>query len=234
MPPGAHMDIHTRSEQLSSAMNMKDQCNPCHKCRAEDGSAEIAGFVLAGGTSSRLGFDKAELIFEETGVSLLTKTARLLDAVIPGVCVCGREHGEFSSLPDDLPGKGPVGAITTALRHSGKACFILACDMPFMDERTLRLLLAAWTRRKKDTLVTAFVHQHTGQKENLVAIYEQGALRFLEPTLKADLLKIGLVIPEKFYNAVPVPSYAHDTFRNINYPDEFDEIQSMGIFRNLL
>lgn len=179
----------------------------------------ITGVVLAGGASSRLGLDKAELVLREPGLSLLTETARLLRRVVPKVIISGREqHEEFAGLPDDVPGKGPVGAVVTALRHTGTACFVLACDLAFMNERLLRLLLEARCRRAEGALVTAFVHPDTGGTENLVAIYEQEALRYLEPCLEAGLLKIGRAVPRVRYCPVPVPAREREAFFNINSP----------------
>lgn len=185
----------------------------------------LTGIVLAGGTSSRLGRDKAELIIGEPGQSMLTRTARLLGQVVPLVVISGRNHEGFPGLPDDVPGAGPVGAITTTLRHTGTACLVLACDMPFLDEGILRILLHAWSRRPEGSLVTAFVHPGTGRKENLVAVYEQGALRYLEPSLRANLLKIALVIPEEYYCFVPVPEGASEAFFNINRPADLKKVE---------
>lgn len=185
----------------------------------------LTGIILAGGTSSRLGRDKAELVIGESGLPMVTRAARLLGRVVPEVLIVGRRHEEFSGLPDDVPGTGPVGAITTALRHTGTACLILACDMPFMDEGILRILLRAWRNRPEGTLVTAFVHPDTGRKENMAAVYEQGALRYLEPSLRANLLKIALVVPEEYYCFVSVPEHAPEAFFNINRPADLKKAE---------
>lgn len=185
----------------------------------------LTGVILAGGTSSRLGRDKAELVIGESGLPMVTKAARLLGRVVPEVLIVGRRHEEFSGLPDDVPGTGPVGAITTALRHTGTACLVLACDMPFMDEGVLRLLLCAWRGRPEGSLVTAFVHPDTGRKENMVAVYEQGALRYLEPSLRDNLLKIALVVPEEYYCFVSVPEHAAEAFFNINRPEDLKKVE---------
>ncbi|MDR2892398.1 MAG: molybdenum cofactor guanylyltransferase [Deltaproteobacteria bacterium] len=228
---------------------------------------QLTGVVLAGGTSSRLGRDKAELILREDGAPLLVETARLLRRVVPKVVISGRPsnwighsritalpewpgmaNDDFPGLPDDLPGKGPVGAITTALRHMGTACLILACDMPLMEERVLRLLLETWSRQRasantgaensttkksaahkstaqKNTLVTAFAHPENGKLEHLAAIYEPEALSYLEPSLNADLLKIGLVIPQEHYCLIPLPPDMREAFFNINRPADLEAVR---------
>ena len=91
-----------------------------------------------------------------------------------------------------------------------------------MNEGLLRLLLEARARRAKDALVTAFVHPDTGVTENLVAIYEPGALRYLESCLEAGLLKVGRAVPKARYCPVPVPAHERDAFLNINSPADLE------------
>ena len=180
----------------------------------------ITGVVLAGGTSSRLGQDKGRLTFGASGVDMVTRTARLLRRVVPDVLIIGREHGEFPYLHDDVPGAGPVGAVTTALRHTRSACFVISCDLPFMDAATLTLLRDARRKRRPETMATAFIHEDTGRREHLAAIYELSALQFFEPRLRDNLLKIAWIVPEWLYTLVPVPADAGGKFFNINRPED--------------
>lgn len=161
---------------------------------------------------------------------MLTRTVRLLRDVLDTVVVVGRNHPEAAFIPDDVPGAGPVGAITTALRHAGGPCLVLSCDLPFMRADTLSLLVRAWEKKKPGTLVTAFRHANTGKKENLVAVYEPGALAFLEPRLRENLLKIARIVPEEHYAFVPVPTGCADHFFNINRPEDLLEAERRAVF----
>ncbi|SBW00706.1 Molybdenum cofactor guanylyltransferase [uncultured delta proteobacterium] len=181
------------------------------------------GTVLAGGKSSRLGRDKCALVLG--GADMLTRTVHLLRKIVPEVAVIGREHPGAITVFDEVPGAGPVGAITTALRHARGPCLVLPCDLPFMRHQTLALLLEAWKKKRPDTLVTAFRHSGTGKKENLVAVYEPGALAFLEPKLQQNLLKIALIVPEECCTFVPVPPEAEEDFFNINRPEDLRETE---------
>jgi molybdenum cofactor guanylyltransferase len=110
---------------------------------------QIAGFVLAGGKSSRMGRDKA--LLEIGGVPVLVRTARLVESVTGSATVIAgaiananasasagansntttgenpntdANAGAYRSLGlrligDDWPGAGPLGGIATALRASG-------------------------------------------------------------------------------------------------------------------
>jgi molybdopterin-guanine dinucleotide biosynthesis protein A len=79
--------------------------------------AARAGFVLAGGRSSRMGRDKALLTID--GEALLTRVARQVAAVAGSVTVIGPperySHLSLEVVPDRTPGAGPLGGIDTAL-----------------------------------------------------------------------------------------------------------------------
>lgn len=186
----------------------------------------VTGAVLAGGKSTRLDRDKCSLTFGQGGADLLTWSVRLLRRVVPEVLVVGRVHAEFPYLLDDVPGAGPVGAVTTALRHTGNACFALPSDLPFMDEKTLRLLLAVRNERDPETLATMFTHRETGKRENLVGIYEPGALPYFDACLGRSLLKLSLIVPERFCRFVPIPAGAERQFFNLNTPDDAEKVKA--------
>src|SRR5208282_447595 len=106
---------------------------------------QVAGFILAGGESSRMGRDKA--LLEVGGVALIVRTARLVESVVGAPVVIGgtdacRSLG-LASIADDWPGAGPLGGIATALRASNAAWnLVVACDLPYLTKEWLDFLVA--------------------------------------------------------------------------------------------
>lgn len=105
----------------------------------------LTGFVLAGGTSRRMGRDKTQLRLG--GQTLAARQVRLLEAVCRSVAVIGPAGSlaglEVPVIPDELPGHGPLGGIYTGLRYTRTELnLFLGCDMPFMEARFLRYLCA--------------------------------------------------------------------------------------------
>src|ERR1019366_7796975 len=73
--------------------------------------SDIAGFILAGGESSRMGRDKA--LLELGGVPLIVRTVRLVESVVGPPTVIGdaaaiRALG-LRTIGDDWPSAGPLG-----------------------------------------------------------------------------------------------------------------------------
>ena len=106
-----------------------------------------AGAVLTGGSSSRMGTDKA--LLELDGAVLARRVAdALVTAGCAPVVAIGGDAGRLTAhglavVADRHPGEGPLGAIITALEHAEPlevdVVVVLACDRrrdrPGRDDR---------------------------------------------------------------------------------------------------
>jgi molybdopterin-guanine dinucleotide biosynthesis protein A len=104
--------------------------------------------ILAGGTSSRMGRDKAFLEFG--GQTLLARQIALTREVgAREVFISGREGVDYSAfgcrvLVDNFPNSGPAAGIERALEIcASPLILVLAVDMPAMNAAMLRRLLAS-------------------------------------------------------------------------------------------
>ena len=118
------------------------------------GAPNAAGFVLAGGRSSRMGQDKA--LIELGGQTLAARAVELLRTTGLSATFAGaRSHlAEFAPvIPDTAPEVGPLGGICSALAsmeresskaESGEAEFgvFIPVDLPLLPASLLRYLLA--------------------------------------------------------------------------------------------
>ncbi|MFC4309321.1 NTP transferase domain-containing protein [Steroidobacter flavus] len=158
--------------------------------------APLFGLVLAGGASTRMQRDKAAI--EYHGQSQLHWTFHLLSHVCAATFVSvrpdQREEPTRAGLPqivDRQPGIGPIAGISAALHAHPKAAWIVvACDLPFLNEQTLRYLVE---RRDPRKIATAFKSSHDGLPEPLCAIWEPAAR---EPVLAH--IAAGKQCPRKF------------------------------------
>jgi molybdopterin-guanine dinucleotide biosynthesis protein A len=124
----------------------------------------VAGAVLTGGGSRRMGVDKA--LLEIDGVAL---ARRVHDALLAGGCApvvaIGGDAPALTALgldvvPDAHPGDGPLGAIVTALEAlaptGADIVVVLACDLADADAAAVRAVLAPF-RGPLGALVDAVV-----------------------------------------------------------------------------
>lgn len=143
-------------------------------------AGDVAGVILAGGSSTRMGRDKADLLFE--GETLLARTVRIVHSVIDHVIVVGPDYREagipgIPVIPDMRPGSGPLGAVVTGLNaiHE-KAAFVGACDMPWLRPAAIRYLVSIALSSHADAVIPLV----DGRAQTLHAIYRSSA----EPRLR--------------------------------------------------
>lgn len=104
----------------------------------------MAGIVLAGGQSRRMGRDKA--LLKVDGETLLDRAIRTMGETARPVFVVADEPNRYrlsdaTVVGDEYPGAGPLGGIVTGLRCAGPGLhLVIACDMPFVRQELLALL----------------------------------------------------------------------------------------------
>lgn len=103
----------------------------------------VHGVVLAGGRSSRMGTDKASLLWR--GQPLLDHMRELLRQA-GAICVLtsGPYAGGAGGLPDQQPDLGPLGGLLTLARTQADGIYLLVpVDMPLLTVSLLQPLAAA-------------------------------------------------------------------------------------------
>jgi molybdenum cofactor guanylyltransferase len=144
---------------------------------------EVAGFVLAGGASSRMGRDKAQLNFG--GKPLVERAVALLREAGLNVSIAGARASleQFAPvIPDAEPGLGPLGGICTALAStSARLAVFLTVDTPFLPAALIRLLIdhARLTGR---TVTLASVG---GKTQSFPVVLDRSILPLLQSELAA-------------------------------------------------
>ena len=197
--------------------------------------ASLSGIVLAGGRSRRLGLDKA-LIRTGSGQTLVEQAFSLLvsrcddvhvvvdrpDRPLPGALA-------GAAVPDQRPGCGPLGGIYTGLRNARHDLgIVLACDMPFVQQGVLDLLLACLSE------ADALVPRALGRTQPLLAAYRKSCL----PAIKA-MLDRGELTVERLLERVHAVYLDEEALRaadpdlrsffNINSREDLEQARKMGL-----
>jgi molybdopterin-guanine dinucleotide biosynthesis protein A len=184
-------------------------------------SESLAGFILAGGKSSRMGVDKAFL--ELGGETLLKRALQIVREVTSEVRIVGSwsKFGEFGQVVEDIyPERGPLGGIHAALRSShAELNLMLGVDLPFMQAEFLAWLCERASRN--DAVVT--VPKARGRLQPLCAVYRKGFAEIAEEALQTDRNKIDLLFDEVKTEVVEVPAdFLLEMFNNLNTREEWE------------
>jgi len=135
----------------------------------------VGSLVLAGGASSRMGTDKALLVYH--GMPQVHHLVKLLKSVASPTFVSVRpsqvvERGfcGLSLLPDLAEGIGPLAGLLAAFGHDpNRAWLVVAVDLPWVERGTFERLLAA---RDPALFATCYRIPSTDLLEPVCAIYE--------------------------------------------------------------
>ncbi|MBC8167279.1 MAG: molybdenum cofactor guanylyltransferase [Bryobacteraceae bacterium] len=192
----------------------------------------MAGFILVGGASSRMGTDKAALLLE--GRTFVQRIAEELLAVTDSVTLIGKDSGKLQpnlpSAPDAYENWGALGGVHAALSASqSQWSLIVACDLPFVTAG----LFARLAGLREDFEAVAAI-QKDGRPQPLAALYRN------DPCLvRADqLIKSGERRPIALLQSVrtrwtpfseleQLPGAEH-FFDNINTPQDYEQASGKG------
>lgn len=169
-----------------------------------------------------MGRDKA--LVEVDGRTMLERSIELLRPHAREVLVIA-DPAKYAPphatvIPDDSPGKGPLGGLVTALyRARYVRLLVLACDLPAINDRLLVRL-----KMELDRGFDAVVPQHDGMIEPLAAAYHRHAIEPLEDCVKKDVLKMSDALARVRTSALDIvpgeDGWPTDLFRNLNTPDD--------------
>ena len=149
-------------------------------------AVERAGWVLTGGASSRMGFDKALAEIEGRAMAaLVAETAAKVCEMVSLVGDPARYGGlGLPVIPDNFPGCGPLAGMEAALgATTGEWNLIVACDMPALD-------MAVLTRLFAEGADCAVPQYEDGMVEPLCAVYHRRCHSAIRAALEGGVRKV--------------------------------------------
>jgi molybdopterin-guanine dinucleotide biosynthesis protein A len=105
--------------------------------------ADVAGLLLTGGSSRRMGHDKATLVID--GQPSARRLGALLAGVVDPALEVGPHRSGLGTIAEKHPGEGPLAALVagwSALSGAGHegSVVVLACDLPLVTSAFIRWL----------------------------------------------------------------------------------------------
>lgn len=189
----------------------------------------LAGIVLSGGESSRMGRPKAWLDFG--GETMLARTVRVVGSVAAPVVVVAAPGQDLPPLPpgvavvrDAVRGNGPLQGLAAgldAIPKDARAAFVSSTDAPFLDP--------AFVRRLGELLGEdddAVVPRVGGHLHPLAAVYRAGVLSEIQGSLAAGRLKLSAILDRvrtRFVDEAELGAVDPElrSLRNVNTPEQY-------------
>ncbi len=181
--------------------------------------------ILCGGKSSRMGTDKARLLWG--GAEMLDVIACKLESAGRVFLSVDRKERyaekPWPAIEDRCTGFGPLGGLYTILLHSPTPLvFVATCDTPFVDAVLASELLSQW----KLGVNAVIPRQADGRVHPLCAVYHISALPVLERQISLQKLRIRDALALMHVCYVPVEDLAGGIakFQNLNTPEQYREV----------
>jgi len=176
------------------------------------------GLILVGGQSTRMGTDKSQLPYH--GKPQWNYLYELLLPFCKKTFLSCRESQKDNyinhSLLIDTYEMGPMGGILSAFEQdSNEAWLVVACDMPFVNEKTIEFLLQ---NRNTAQIATAFQNPDTQLPEPLLTIWEPAAYSFLIKASKKGQRSPFRVLQNRDIKLLESPQ--RDWLKNVNTAEE--------------
>ena len=181
---------------------------------------EIAGLVLAGGLSRRMGENKA-LMRPDKRQSLLERSFSRLHSICADCyvsCAKGGAYPGFDCIEDVVNPRGPMAGIISALRSLQKyrAILALACDMPLMTSQMLLELVKNWQKNAERPCLVAWQSVLTGKIQMLCALYSLASLPHFEKAYQRNEFALWNIVPPAASLYLPYGPEKEKFFLNCN------------------
>jgi molybdopterin-guanine dinucleotide biosynthesis protein A len=193
-------------------------------------SDRITGIVLAGGSSSRLGQNKARV--EVAGCTLLERVIDALRPLVSGIVLVAQSPDLFAHLErpvvaDIYPGVGTLGGLHAGLDaiHTEYG-LVVGCDMPLLNADLLRYMIS-------QACGYDVVMPRVGRYyEPLHALYARRCLPVIERGILAGHRRIRHALTDlriRYIEESEIDRYDPDhlSFFNVNTPEELARAQAL-------
>ena len=178
--------------------------------------SDIAGLILAGGESKRMGRNKALLTVD--GVPFVQRIVNTLHQRFSLILISANDSSQYAFLnlpviPDVFKQCGPLAGIHAAFRaEPADYFFTVTCDIPFISIQVIDLLI---DKIEEKSVVIA---DDGMQTHPLIGIYPRAIYSLLENYLREGKRQVHEFIETVDVIKTEVSPYARSVL-NINTPD---------------
>lgn len=184
--------------------------------------------LLAGGKSSRMGTNKAELLYRgETFTRVLLSKMQKLG--IEQIYISGFEENGIETVWDIYTEMGPLGGLHACFRQvKTPYCFVLPVDVPQIPETVLEELLNCHEKNieYENEKKLPVLLKHGERRENLIGIYPVQMADYIEELIEKRRLSVHGMLDSwgNICHEVTVPEWQVE---NINTKEAYEALLKM-------
>jgi len=179
--------------------------------------------LLAGGKSSRMGRNKAELIYQgKTFLEQMLSKAKTLG--IEQIYISGypEKREDVRVVWDVYPQRGPLGGLHACMKvMTTPYCLVLPVDAPQLPVSVLEGLLRCHEdNEEKDTVL---IWEHCGRQEPLMGVYPAAMAESIEALIREGSAPVFRALEQWGYQCVSMDVPEEDAM-NINTPAAYEKL----------
>ncbi len=193
---------------------------------------DVTGIILAGGKNRRMGTHKAFLRIGEK--TIIEEIFAKFKGTFKEIIIVANETERFDFLgvkvvADIIPLKGPLGGIHAGLLSSNSLYnFIVACDMPFINQSLV------WSMLEEMSGYDVTIAEYDGGLQPLCAIYSKNCIEPIRKQLSKDNLKVTDFFKDVKVKTIPQEEIVKfdpqgASFENINTPKDCRKLKCARI-----
>ncbi len=195
----------------------------------------IAGIILAGGKSSRMGSDKGFVLYKNKAF-----IQHIIEAISPLVddliivsnnsaydiftlhSPMGLEY-TIKRVDDLIEYAGPLAGVYTGLYYSNiEHNLVVSCDVPLINSKTLSILI-----ENIDTKTDIVQFESQGKTMPLIAIYKKHCLETFGSLLKEGERRLRVALKHLNVKTITLDKKQEKFTKNINTPIDLSEVEKI-------
>ncbi len=182
----------------------------------------ITGIILAGGTSTRMGSDKA--LMSLNGKPFMRYVIQAVTPLVDSLFIVSnhKQHDQFGldRIPDLFQEAGPLAGLYAGLSHTQTIDnLVLSCDIPLISTPLLKYLMKSVNQEDKVVQLEA-----RGKSMPLIACYKKSCTNQIAELLEQGERRLRTAVNTLNPKTIPVADkWAYQT-TNINTPEELKKI----------
>lgn len=177
----------------------------------------MKAIVLAGGKSSRMGQNKAEMLLGNKRMA--DYATEVLYSIFGEVYISGEAYQSTlakANIVDVVKEKGPAGGIYSALEFCKEDIFICSCDMPFISARLVQNILRRSEKEKINIL------KYKDKIYPTLGSYPFSVVKDLKKQIESGNFKMLDFLGRSNVNYIQFEEGLDDELLNINIPASFE------------